>query len=804
MSHFRLAFRQLAQSRAFTVIAVLTLSLGIGANTAIFSVINAVLLAPLPYPDSGRIMTLCEAVPGAPAVSIAFPDYVDWRRDNTVFESLAISRSDSRNLSGIPGRSPERVGTANVTASFFKVIGLGPILGRTFSEEEDRVGGPGLAVISERLWERAFGRDPQMLGKPIILHYQTYTLIGVMPAAMNSPQDTEVWIPLLRRSNNDAWLNRANHPMLFAWGRLKSGVSLGQAQAEMKTIAARLEKQFPATNAGVTAVVTSLRNSLVGEYRTNLALLLGAVGLVLLIACANVANLFAVRGEARAREFAIRFAVGASRGQVVRQLLLESMFIAILGGVGGFLLAIWGRDALVALAPQGVERFHQLPFDARVLGFTFLLSFLTISFFGLWPAWRAAKTDVQLALKSGAQTSTDSRAAGRMRDGLVITEIALTLVLLVSAGLVLKSFSQVQALDLGYQPDGLLTARIDLPFVRYDDQKVVTFSRALLDQVRVLPGVESAAISSNPPLALGWQVSFSREGEKLTAAQRPDADTEVVAGDYFSTLKIPLLRGRTFNNRDTNSSPLVAIIDQTMAEQFFRGQNPIGRRLLMAPFNQGDSDKWFEIVGTVARAKFHGYGNLAPLPVVYFAQSQSARPSLVLLVRGGNTVPGLEKSIRKIVSDLDPSQPVFDVRMMRERVDQTWATQRLLSWLLTVFATLALGLAIIGIYGVIAYTSLKRLREIGVRLALGAQRIQIQNLILAHGARLLLTGTLCGWIAATLVGQLLRTVLFQVPTFDPGIYLGVGALLLVATMGACWWPARRATRVDPIVVLRAE
>jgi putative ABC transport system permease protein len=592
MSDLRFAFRQLLQSRGFTLIAALTLSLGIGANTAIFSVINAVLLAPLPYPDAGRIMTLYEAAPDAPSVTIAFPDYVDWRRDNTVFESLAISRSDSRNLSGIPGRSPERVGTANVTASFFKVIGLAPTLGRTFSEEEDRVGGPGLAVISERLWGRAFNRDPQVLGKPITLHDQTYTLIGVMPAAMNSPQDTDIWIPLIRRSNNDAWLNRANHPMLFGWGRLKPGVSLGEARAEMKTIAARLEKQYPATNAGVTAVVTSLRDSLVGEYRTNLALLLGAVSLVLLIACANVANLFAVRGAARAREFAIRFAIGASRGQLIRQLLLESLLVAILGGVGGFLLALWGRDALTTLGPQGVERFQQFPFDVRVLGFTFLLSCLTTLLFGLWPAWRASKTDVQLALKSGAQTSFDSRAAARTRDALVIAEVALTLVLLVSASLVLKSFARVQSLALGYEPHGVLSARIDLPYVRYDEQKVVTFSKGLLEQVRALPGVKSAAISSNPPLSVAWQVSFSREGENLTAAQKPDADTEVVAGDYFSTLKIPLLRGRLFNDRDTNQSPLVAIIDQTMAEKYFPGQDPIGRRLLMAPFNEGDAQNF--------------------------------------------------------------------------------------------------------------------------------------------------------------------------------------------------------------------
>ncbi len=803
-TNFRYALRQLRNNPAFTFVTVLTLSLGIGANTAIFSLINAVLLQPLPYPKADRIVTLHEAAPGAPSVSVAFPDYCDWRRDNSVFENLAISRFDSRNLSGIPGRSPERVGAAYVTANFFKVIGLAPIVGRTFTEEEDRVGGPPLAVISERLWERAFARNPNVLGKPITFHDRPFTLVGVMPAALSSPQDVDVWFPIMRRSDNDAWRDRANHPMLFAWARLKPGVSLDQAHAEMQAISARLARQFPATNAGVSAVVTPLRESLVGEYRTNLTFLLIAVASVLLIACANVANLFAARGTARAREFAIRLAIGAGRGQIVRQLLLESLLVALLGGAGGFLLALWARDALATLGPAGVERFRHLPFDARVLGFTFLLSCLTTMIFGLWPAWRAARTDLQLALKSGALGSSDSRTARRTRDALVIAEIALTLVLLVSAGLVLKSFARVQALALGYDPRGVLTTQIDLPFATYNEQKVVNFSRALLEKVRALPGVETAALSSNPPLSTGWQVSFSREGENLTAAQRPDADTEVVAGDYFSTLRITLLRGRVFNDRDTSTSPPVAIIDQTMAEQYFRGQDPIGRRLLMSPFNEGTEAKWFEIIGVAARAKFHSYDDLAPIPVVYFAQTQAARPGLVLLVRSGSSARTLEKPIRQIVTSLDPSQPIFDVRLMQERVDQTWATQRLLSWLLTIFAGFALVLAAIGLYAVIAYATLGRLREIGVRLALGAQRFQIQNLVLLHGASLLFVGLLFGLIGATVAGTLLRGVLFQVERFDLAIYFGVGAILLVATICACILPARRAMKVDPVIALRYE
>ena len=373
------------------------------------------------------------------------------------------------------------------------------------------------------------------------------------------------------------WQNRAWHPMMFGWGRLKPGVTLQQARTEMKAIAARLEKQYPETNAGQTAVVTPLLENLVGDYRKNLVLLLGSVALVLLIACANLANLFAARGAARAREFAIRAAVGATRGQIVRQLLIESLIVAALGGVGGFMMALWGRDALVALGPQGVERFHNLPFDARVLGFTFLLAGLTSVAFGLWPAWRSSRADVQLALKSGGHGTSDSRSARRTRDLLIIGEIALTLILLSSAGLVLKSFARVQALSLGFEPRGLLTARIDLPFSVYSDaQKIAPFTHALLEKIRALPGVEHAAFGANPPLLSGWQINFLKEGQhlKMPPAQQPSTECEVVSPDYFATLGTPLLRGRALDARDTRNAPLVAVIDQTFAGAGFPWSGP--------------------------------------------------------------------------------------------------------------------------------------------------------------------------------------------------------------------------------------
>src|SRR6266496_4334223 len=421
MNHLTFALRQLRNSPGFTFVAVLTLALGIGANTAIFSIVNAVLLRPLPYPDADRIMVLNESSGPGQDYSVALPDYFDWRKDNTVFEHLAATHKESRNLSGIPGRDPERVSCASVTRNFFNIIGLPPKIGRTFSEDEDKVGASPVVVISDRLWRRVFNADPSVLGRSITLHDQNFTVIGVMPPQVTSPQDSDVWLSMMRRSNNPVWMQRFIHPMIYVWGKLKPGVMLEQARTEMKGIAARLEQAYPETNKQVYAVVTPLLENLVGKYRTNLGLLLGAVGLVLLIACANLANLFAARGAARSREFAIRAAVGASRRQIVKQLLVESFVVAIIGGALGFFMALWARDALSILAPQTASRFQDIPFDLRVLMFTLVVASVTAVLFGLWPAWQSSRADVQLALKAGSQGSGDAPSAKRTRDWLVIS-----------------------------------------------------------------------------------------------------------------------------------------------------------------------------------------------------------------------------------------------------------------------------------------------------------------------------------------------------------------------------------------------
>src|SRR5213080_4563598 len=806
MNHLKFALRQVIKNPAFSAVAIITLALGIGANTAIFSIVNAVLLRPLPYPDADRIMVLNESSGPGQDYSVALPDYFDWQNDNKVFEHLAATHKESRNLSGIPGRESERVSCASVTRNFFNIIGLPPERGRTFSEDEDKVGAPPVVVISDRLWQHAFNRDRGVIGRSINLHDQNFTIIGVMPPQMTSPQDSNAWFSLMRRSNNPAWMDRSHHPMIFVWGKLKTGVTVDQARTEMKGIAARLEKTYPDSNGGETAVVTPLLDNLVGKYRTNLGLLFGAVGVVLLIACANLANLFAARGAARAREFAIHAAVGATRGQIIKKLLVESFLVALLGGALGFLFAVWVSNGLIALSPGEVSRFKEVSFDLRVLGFTFLIASVTTVLFGLWPAWQGSHAAVQLALKEGSSGSGDPPSAKRARDWLVISEIALTLTLLVAAGLVLKSFSKMQALQLGYEPRALFTARFELPWQKYNDRdKINTFAKALLDKVRGLPGVQDAAISSNGPLMGGWQTGFWREeNPRPQPSDMLNSDLEVVVDDYFSTLKVPLLRGRAFNERDTKDSPRVIIIDQAMAEQYFPGENPIGKRLGVDPGNDNESYVMSEIVGVVARMRFHAVDEMASMPVIYCSLGETQRTSLTLFVRSAIASAPLERAVRDAVTSIDSSMPVFDARPMSDRVRETWGAQRLLSFLFSVFAGLALVLATIGLYGLLAYTTLKRVPEIGIRLALGARPAQIRTLILSHGLQLLLIGSVLGLVAAFALSRALQSVLFEVKGIDPRIHLSVGALLSAATFLASWIPARRASRVDPIQALREQ
>ena len=805
INDFRFAFRQLRKSPGFTFVAILTLALCIGANSAIFSVINAVLLRPLPYPEPDRLVIVTESDADQPGISVSYPDYLDWKKENTVFDNIAVSRRETYNLSGLEGREPEQISGAVVTANFFKVIGLKPQLGRVFIEAEDRAGGPALAVISDQLWQRLFQRDPAVLGRSLNFAGEFYTVIGVMPPQMFSPRRAEVWFPLRRHATGPGWTDRENHPGLSGWARLKPGVSIEAARAQMKTIAANLEKAYPKSNFHVGATIEPLLENQVGEYRASLRLLFVAVGVVLLIACVNLANLLAARGAARAREFALRAAVGASRWRIVRQLLVESLILGLAGGVVGLFLAAWSRDLILALAPAGDLRFQGTQLDAIVLGFSLIASLATSLLFGLWPAVHTSRTDLQLALKSGDRGASDSRGARHSRDLLIIAEVALTLVLLTAAGLVLKSFANARSVALGYEPDGLLTARVDLPDATYPDaKKILPFNDALVEKIKTIPGVTHSAVATNPPLMTGWQTSFYAEGTpELPPGQQPAAEMTVISNDYLHTIGAPLLRGRMFDAHDQFESAQVAIIDQLLAEKYFPGQNPIGKRLKMN-VNLEHGRQWRTIVGVVPHLKVYGFEEQVSLPQVLLPLTQSPQNSLVILLRSSLPPQALEEPLRKAVASLDPAQPVFEFRTMEERVEETWATSRLLTFLLSIFAGLACILAVVGIYGVISYNGLRRTREIGVRLALGARRDQIVSLILGQGIRLLAIGLVVGFGVAFALSRVMRSVLFGVSATDPLVFLAVSLLLGCATVIACWIPAVRASRVDPIVTLRAE
>jgi len=805
LNDLRFALRQLRKTPGFTFVAILMLALGIGVNTAIFSVIYAVLLRPLPYPQADQLAILEESDANQPQISIAFPDYIDWKRDNTTFKEIAISRRESYNLSGLEGRAPEQVSGALVTANFFKVIGLQPQLGRVFTSEEDRVGGPLLAVISDRLWERVFGRDPNILGRAVNFGNQPYTIVGVMPREMFSPRTVDVWFPLMRRTDDLMWQTRDNHPGLIGWARLKDGVRLETALADLQQIAARLAKQYPDSNSKVGATATALLENQVGDYRTSLILLLGAVVLVLLIACANLANLLAARGTARAREFAIRTAVGASRWQIIRQLLIESVVLALLGGGLGICFAAWGSDLLVALSPPGVPRFQGMGLNGWVLLFTVVLAFTSSLVFGLWPAWHTSRANVQLALKSGGYSGSEAAVARRSRDLLVIAEVAVTLVLLSAAGLVLKSFANARGLGLGFDPHLLLSARVDLPEPTYSDgTKLLNFSTTLQERLSAVPGVENVAIASNPPLMTGWQTSFLPEGApEPKPGQLPSAEMAVITRTYFQTLKTPLLRGRTFDAHDTKSATPVLIVDQLMADRYFPGESAIGKRLRMSTGEKG-AREYRTIVGVVPHLKVYGFEEVTTLPQAYLPMAQVPQTGLVVLLRTALPPESFEKPVRDIVASLDRAQPAFAFKTMQERVEETWATPRLMSFLLVCFAILALTLAVVGLYGVMAFHGLHRMREIGVRLALGAMPSQIRAMMLGQGMRLLGSGLLLGFVGAFAVARVLRSLLFGVSANDPLIYGAVTLVLAGAALLACWIPARRAARVDPMITLRAE
>lgn len=797
----RYALRTLRKTPGFTFFAVLTLALGIGAASTIFSVVNTVLLSPLPYRDPGTIVAVYEsnARDGIDAFPVAPANFVDWQRDNRVFSTIGASRNRSLNLTA-KGAEPERLLTGQVTAGYFTTLGVAPQLGRAFTAEEDTPGGGHVVVLSDALWRRRFSADPKVVGQTITLNDEPYTVIGIAPATMRLPSsETELWVPMALSPEEAA--GRGNHHMSVV-ARLKPGVTLEQARAEMQSIAQRIAAAYPAEQTGFTTNVRPLSEDIVGDARTPLFVLAGAVGFVLLICCANVANLMLARAAGRQKEIAIRSAIGAGRRHIVRQLLAESVVLAVVGGVAGLLLSTWGVDLLVALGPRELPRLDELAVDGRVVGFALIVSALTGLVFGVAPALHASRADLNETLKDGTKGSSGGPARARARQALLVAEVAISLTLLVGAGLMLKSMSRLRDVDPGFEAAGLLTGAISLPATRYDTpEKRLAFFDAVGERLRATPGVEDAAFVANLPLSGSVSMSgYWIEGKTPRGdnSKVPVASSYSVTDDYFGTMEIPLKRGRVFTAQDRAGTPFVAIVNEALVRQHFGGEDPIGKRIQFDP----DSGDFYEIVGVVGDVRHRGLGEDAP-PQLYTAYAQGAFGGLTAVLRGRDA-NALTNALRREVRAVDANQPVARIRTMEDLIADGIARPRFITLLLGTFAGVALVLAVVGIYGVVAYSVAQRTQEFGIRMALGADARRVLGEVVGHATRVTAVGVAIGVAAALLMSRVLTSLLFQVNATDPLTYGAIVAVLLGATVVASWVPARRATRVSPMSALRPE
>ena len=795
--------RNLLKRPGFTLVAVVTLALGIGANTAIFSVVNTVLLRPLPYEKADRLVVLLETVSGH-AISTSYPNFIDWRTQNTVFENVAALRpQESFNLTGA-GES-ERLQGRLVSANFLTTLGVKPIRGRDFLAEEDRPGATPAVLLSHGLWQRRFGADENIIGKQLTLNSQNFTVVGITPANFQFGSEADVSVPI--GLSAERFSLRGKDPGVRAVARLKEGIPIERAQGELNTIAARLEEQYPDSNSGRRVRVESLRENVVGDIRPTLLTLLGAVGFVLLIACANVANLLLTRSAGRRREIAIRIALGAGRLRILRQLFTESAMLAVAGGTAGLLLAIWGTNLMTSYLPEGIPRIREIGIDASVLAFTLGASLLTGLLFGLAPALQSSNPNLTETLKEGERNSS----TGRNRTGniLVISEVALTLVLLVGAGLLVKSFWRLSRVNPGFNPQNLLTMQVSVSAGAGEGRRVATFLDDVQERVHRLPGVQSVSISNGLPFEGANQPPFIIEGQSPPQpGQEPSGILYIASPGYLETMGINLLRGRTFSPQDTRDSPQVALVDEVFARQHFPNEDPLGKRLKLAV----PGSESHEIVGVVRHVEHFGLDGQTPVQAqLYFDFNQIPLPVLPrfvrrvnLLVRTNSEPLSLAAPVRNQISALDKDQAVFNVRTMEQMLAQSVAARRFSMILLAVFAALALILAAVGIYGVISYSVAQRTREVGIRMALGAQTMDVLKLVVRDGLRLVMIGVAVGLGGALMLTRLMTTLLFAVTATDLFTYATVALGLFGVALLACYIPARRATKVDPLVALRYE
>ncbi|HSZ15709.1 MAG TPA: ABC transporter permease [Terracidiphilus sp.] len=808
LADLRYAMRQLWNSPSFTIVMLLTLALSIGANSAIFSVIDGVLLKTLPYPRADRLVRVFLSNSSYPKFPLNPFDLRDYRARNQSFESIAgFTRGDVQ-LSG--SGEPVRLNGFGITAGYFHVLGLRPQLGREFDQKAE-IPGNGLQVIlSDRLWRSRFNADPAIIGRKITLNTQPFTVIGVMAAGTEHPgneyhavaygESVDVWWPFSFAGDP----NRRGSHFVEGIARLKDGVSVEQARAEMNGVMTQLGREHPNNDAGWTVLVIPLYDEIVGKSRQLLLVLLGAVGMVLLIACANAANLLLVRASARQRELAVRLAMGAPRIRVLRQLLTESLLISLAGGALGLVLAFSGVDALVSLLPADFPRANDIHVSAPVLAFTFLVSLITGLLFGMAPALQASRTDPKQGLQKGGRTTTATGYQSRLRSALVIAEVSLACVLLIGAGLMLRSLLNQMHIDPGFQQKHVLTASLSLPHEQYKTNAATgRFYDQLVGDLSALPGVESAGAGSDLPWT-GWDENaggFSIEGKKPQPGQEYHARYHMATPGYFSALGVPLISGRFFKASDTETAPPVILINHAMAARYWPGENVVGKRMTFE--DQPKEKDWMTVVGVVGDIKDQPNSPQAE-PGFWWPELYAANPDMSIVMRSSSNPELLADALRNEVHRLNPALAVADVQVLDRIVNTSVSTPRFAFVLVGIFAALAIVLAAIGIYGVIAYSVSQRTAEFGLRMALGAQQGDVLSLVLVHAAKLTLLGAALGIVASLACARVLRTLIFHVAPADPATFSAVGALVVGVALAACYLPARRATQADPMSALRAE